>query len=98
MTSFNETDLRNHFENYKGNVIVNSPPSNYYEKMIELIEKNNYLQILYGFGYKYVLILLDFFEDRNEFDKCAIILETIENHNLISGDNLKTKLCVEQFK
>ena len=95
MTTFNETDLRSHFESTGGKHLKNMPPADYYEKMIELIEKRNYLQILYGMGYKYLLILMDFFDEREEYDKCSLILSTIHNHNKISGDNLNTSLCEE---
>ncbi len=91
MVVFSETNLRSHFSQYES-VLINLPPSDYYEKMVELIEKGNYLQILYGMGSNYVLILLDFFEEMEDYERCAIIRDTIDNHNKISGDNIQNKL------
>lgn len=88
----NKQELVSHFKSYKDTVLKNLPPSDYYEIIEGYIEKNNFLQILYGMGITYLLIILEFFEDKEDYVTCSIIRETIVNHNKISGDNLKTRI------
>ena len=85
-------ELREHFKGYQGKLIGNLPPWDYYDIMINYIEKDNYLQIIYGMGVVYLLIILDFFEEREQYEYCAKIRDTIGNHKMVSGDNTKMRL------
>ena len=43
-------------------------------------------------GVLYLLVLLDFYEENEQFETCAEIRDTIGNYNIVSGENLNTKL------
>lgn len=91
MIDFTETDLKAHFETHGKRLVKNTPPNECYKIMIKHISKRNYLQILYSMGYRYLLILMDFFEQREDYAKCSLILSTIHNHNKVSGSNIRTR-------
>ena len=85
--------LRKYFVGkHKAGVIPNTPPYDYYDIMLKYIEKKNFLQILNGMGVLYLLVLLDFYEENEQFETCAEIRDTIGNYNIVSGENLNTKL------
>lgn len=62
------------------------------EQLIKLIELENYNQILFDYGEKYCLIILDFFEKEELYATCSEIVSQIYKHNQVTGSKYKTRL------
>ena len=56
------------------------------------IEKNNYLQILYDYTPNVLLCILELMEEKEYYEQCKKIVDTIHNHNKVSGLDIKTRL------
>lgn len=61
------------------------------EIILEYIEKENYNQILFDYGEIYCLTILKMFEEKEEYETCAKIIEQIKTHNYVTNSNYKTK-------
>lgn len=62
------------------------------EQIIKLIERDDYNQLLFDYGEKYCLIILDFFEKKEEYDTCSEIVKQIYIHNQVTGSEYRTRL------
>lgn len=55
------------------------------------IYKDDYFSILYTCGHDTLIILLNYFEEMEEYEVCVSIRDTINEHNNLVKDNLPTK-------
>lgn len=62
------------------------------DRILFLIERDNYRQIFYDFSIEHVLKILNYFEEVEDFDTCAIILKEIESIKRTTGENYPTHL------
>lgn len=60
-------------------------------EIILRVYKGDYFNILYVCGETALLILLEHFEELQEFEVCATIRDTILEHNNLTNDNIPTK-------
>ena len=61
--------------------------------IIKAVEKTSYETIAYKFPTKdYLAVLLKYFEEREEYEKCKTVFDFIKVHNSLSEDKIKTKL------
>lgn len=63
-----------------------------YKRIVQLLFKQNYLQIYYEYGVTYLLILINYFEQNDEYEICGKIKKCIEDINKVTGYQNKTKL------
>ena len=79
-----------HFKEY-GDVLNDVPcTSEELQKIIYLIERDNYLQMFYDFEFNYLLVLIEFFEAREEYDTCKVIFEAMKSIKRTTGENYNT--------
>lgn len=62
-----------------------------YQYISDLAVKNNFLQILYDYNSKPLQIILQVLEEKQLFENCAIIRDTIFKYNKALGENIKLK-------
>lgn len=63
---------------------INKPKGSV-EKIIHYVDKDNYLQILYTYGFEVIKELLLYFLDIEDYETCVIIRDTIEKNNKATG-------------
>jgi hypothetical protein len=59
------------------------------DRILLFISRDNYLQILYSYNIDTINLLLKFYVEREDYAKCIIIRDTVLNHNIATGSNLK---------
>ncbi len=59
-------------------------------EIVMRIYKSDYFSILYICGHIPLLILLEYFQELEEFEVCAQIINTISEHNKLTKDNIPT--------
>lgn len=62
------------------------------EQVLKYIERDDYNQLLFDYGEVYCLVVLEMFEQREEYETCAIILQQILTHNEVTDSSYKTHL------
>lgn len=67
-------------------------PLNEQQRILRLIQLDNYRQIYYEYDIDHVLKILSWFEGKEDYDTCAIILKEIESINRTTGENHPTHL------
>lgn len=78
-------------DNYPNN--VNFVVDNYTINIIAKgLRENRYENILYSFGIRFLLSILEFFIKEEEYEKCSKIVEEIQIHNSCFKSNLPTSL------
>lgn len=71
---------------------------NYFPEDIEFLEiirytdKNDFINIMNLYGEDYILILLSFVENHQDYETCAEIIKQIKEYNKIFENNFRTKL------
>lgn len=90
MTKISYLTIYNFFK--RTEKIKNYPSKEDCKQILFYIEQDNYLQIIYDYGNVYLLILLNMFEKREDYEICKDILVTIKNRRKVSGEDLKTRL------
>lgn len=55
------------------------------------LKTDKYTTLLYTYGSQFLLELLNYYEDLEMYEKCALIKETIESHNKLANDVLPTR-------
>jgi len=83
-------DLMNFFKDY-GNVIEELPVAEAeLNRLIKLIDRENYRQLFYENGINHLLVLIEYFERREEYTTCETILFNIKELKRTSGENYPT--------
>lgn len=54
-------------------------------------EANGFKTIMYLFGYKFVLSLLKYYEQTEQYEKCGYIVKGIEAHNKVIKNQIPTR-------
>lgn len=65
-------------------------------KIVYFAEKENIFQILYSYGERSTLILLEYFINKEMYEDCQMFYEQVLEHNKLTGDNISTTL--EEFE
>jgi len=55
------------------------------------MQTRKYDKIMYMYGYKFLLKILELFEDVENYEECFQIVEQIRKHNNLINDNIPTK-------
>lgn len=84
--------LKKHFDNYGSHLKDVFPDENEIRELIYQAERLNFFQILYLYDITYLLILLEFFENIQEYSTCAEIVKQIEEQNKLTDEHYKTHL------
>jgi hypothetical protein len=56
------------------------------------MKTRNYNTIMYIYGHRFLLEILNMFEDHENFEECEEIVKQIKTHNEFLKDNLPTKI------
>lgn len=56
------------------------------------IEKGYYEQLIHRFPENYIVVVLKYFESKEEYEICGSIMRRIAEHNKINNDSIKTNL------
>jgi len=59
--------------------------------IVMMIDLGNYLQIIYDYGIKCIRLIVAYYEEESEYEKCAAIKLAIDNYNKSTGANLNIK-------
>jgi|TARA_R110002073_G_scaffold308716_1_gene478809 hypothetical protein len=62
---------------------------NVVDRILLLISRDNYLQILYSYDIETLRLLLKFYLEIEDYAKCILIRDTVLNHNKATGSALK---------
>lgn len=85
------TQITKHFESRVA--YLSSPPQKWdLEQVLKYIERDDYNQLLFDYGERYCLIVLDLFEQVEWYETCAEVVKQIETHNMVANTNFKTSL------
>ncbi len=60
-------------------------------EIVMRIYQCDYFSVLYICGHLHLIILIEYFQELEEFEVCASIIDTITEHNKITNDNIPTK-------
>lgn len=66
-------------------------PKGIVNRVIQYIEIENFLQILYSYGIEVLQFLLQIFREEEDYETCYKISETVRLHNRATGTNYKLK-------
>lgn len=53
------------------------------------VETNNYTQMLFNYGKEYVLLCLKYFQEVEDYERCAIIVRQVKNFNQVQGTKIE---------
>lgn len=67
---------------------LDQPTATEVSRMIEYCQKGFFEQVIYNFPENFITIILKYYEDMEEYEMCAKILEKIVVHNLINGTDV----------
>ena len=73
-------------DNYPNVIFHNSDR----KSLILYLVTKNYITLMYVFGYKFLMILLELFELKENYEECKNIVDGIQKHNTLLNDNLST--------
>jgi hypothetical protein len=59
------------------------------DQILQLVEKDNFLQILYSYKIETIATMHDYFLEIENYRLCQRLKETIENQNKVAGKNYK---------
>ena len=59
--------------------------------IVALFIKRNFLHILYTYKLKTLKYILEYLEEQEAFEECALVRDTINKYNKATGENLKLK-------
>jgi len=59
--------------------------------IVMMLDSGNYLQVLYDYGIKCISLIVAYYEDEDEYEKCAAIKLVVDNYNKSTGKNLNIK-------
>lgn len=85
------TNVSKYFES-KTRYLPQPPQKWDLERVLKYIERDDYNQLLFDYGEIYCLVVLEMFEQREEYETCAIILNQILTHNEVTESSYKTHL------
>lgn len=61
------------------------------DNITSLINRKNYLQILYTWGPELINGLLKHFTDEEDYEQCILIRDMVERYNKATGQHIKLK-------
>lgn len=85
-------DIINAYFKFHKNQVPNSPDKEVQGWVWHYIQKENFNSILVNYGIRYLLIVLDIFENSNKFKTCQKILTLINNYNTYYANNYPTHI------
>lgn len=59
-------------------------------EIVMRIYQCDYFSVLYICGHLYLIILIEYFQELEEFEVCAEIINTIKEHNKLTKENIPT--------
>jgi hypothetical protein len=62
------------------------------ERMAGYMKDSRFEKIMYLYGYKYLLAILQYFTDQEKYELCSKIVKAINNHNATVNDKIPTSL------
>lgn len=62
----------------------------YLPHVASLTFKSNYIQLLYDYDIDVLLTVLEVLEHNEVYEQCAVITQTIKNHNKLEGTTFTT--------
>lgn len=85
-------DIVNAYFKFHKNQMPNSPDKEIQGWVLHYIQKEDFNAILVNYGIRYLLIVLDIFENSNKFKTCQKILTLINNYNTYYAKNYPTHI------
>jgi hypothetical protein len=67
------------------------PKTNDVKSILLYLKTRKYDTIMYLYGHKFLLEILEMYETHENFEECAEIVKQIKAHNELTKDNISTK-------
>lgn len=68
------------------------PTPNDIKSILLYLKTRSYSTLMYVYGHKFLLEILNVFEEHENYEECANITAQINNHNRILQDSIPTRL------
>jgi hypothetical protein len=69
------------------------PTEKIVSSLANMVEKNDYKQVLFELGKSYLEICLVFFESHEKYEVCNLIIKQVEEYNKDNGTQIKLDTC-----